>query len=107
MLPGSLPLPVGKGGVLLVSPAPNWRGNEPGAALEVIAERIIAPSPQELLNLVHNGVGIHIRPWVLILVIRLFEAFNVVCEFRVGVDLFVQRRLQLDGLFLNLLKIKR
>src|SRR5215470_4772806 len=72
-------------------------------SLEVITERVIATPTQELLNLVHNGIGIHIGLWPLSLVIDLFEASDIVRKLGVGVDLLVQRRLQLNGLFLNFL----
>src|SRR5262249_7270666 len=81
-----------------------WRGS-----LAVIAQRVIATPTQELLNLIHNGVRIHIwrRPLPVSLVIGLFEASDIVREFRIGVDLFVERRLQFLRLLLDLFKVER
>ena len=74
--------------------------------LPIVAQRIVTPPPQELLNLIHNGVRIQLRLRVVSLVIGLLEAANIVRQLWVRVDLFTQRLLQLDGLLLNLLEVK-
>jgi hypothetical protein len=76
-------------------------------SLKIVTERIIATPTEELLNLVNNGVSIHIGLWTLGLIIDLFEAFDIVREFWIGIDLFVQGCIQLAGLFLNLLEVER